>query len=100
MGVVFLVIGEILCYLGQEFFSKLFSITHPGKASDVTPIFNVLFGAVVALATWIYNGFRLNPDWITLLIGIINLLFKIDLSVPLRKIALWRSRHEEKKQNP
>ena len=35
-----------------------------------------------------------------LLIGIINLLFKIDLSVPLRKIALWRSRHEEKKQNP
>ena len=72
MGVVFLVIGEILCYLGQEFFSKLFSITHPDKASDVTPIFNVLFGAVVALATWIYNGFRLNPDWITLLIGVIN----------------------------
>ena len=72
MGVVFLVIGEILCYLGQEFFSKLFSITHPGKASDVTPIFNVLFGAVVALATWIYNGFRLKPDWITLLIGVIN----------------------------
>lgn len=72
MGVVFLVIGEILCYLGQEFFSKLFSITYPGKASDVTPIFNVLFGAVVALATWIYNGFRLNPDWITLLIGVIN----------------------------
>ena len=35
-----------------------------------------------------------------LLIGIINLLFRIDLSVPLRKIALWRSRHEEKKQNP
>ena len=45
--VIILVIGEILCYLGQEFFSKLFSITHPGRASDVTPVFNVLFGAVV-----------------------------------------------------
>lgn len=70
--VIILVIGEILCYLGQEFFGKLFSITHPGRASDVTPVFNVLFGAVVALATWVYNGFRLSPDWITLLIGIIN----------------------------
>ena len=70
--VIVLVIGEILCYLGQEFFSKLFSITHPGRASDVTPVFNVLFGAVVALATWVYNGLRLSPDWITLLIGIIN----------------------------
>ena len=68
--VIILVIGEILCYLGQEFFSKLFSITHPGRASDVTPVFNVLFGAVVALATWVYNGLRLSPDCIPAAFGV------------------------------
>ena len=70
--VVALVVGEIAFYTGQGFFSKLFSISHPGKASDATPGFNMIYGLITALGTWIFAGFRLKPDTFTLIIGCFN----------------------------
>ena len=72
LAVAVLVAGEILFYTGQGFFSKLFSLSHPGKASDATPGFNMIYGLVVALGTWVFTGFRLRPDALTLVIGSIN----------------------------
>ena len=72
LAVAVLVAGEILFYTGQGFFSKLFSLSHPGKASDATPGFNMIYGLVVGLGTWVFTGFRLRPDALTLVIGSIN----------------------------
>ena len=72
MTVAALVVGEILFYTGQGFFAKLFSISHPGRASDATPGFNMLYGLVVALGTWLFTGFQLRPDAFTLTIGCAN----------------------------
>ena len=72
MTVAALVVGEILFYTGQGFFAKLFSISHPGRASDATPGFNMLYGLVVALGTWLFTGFQLRPDAFTMTIGCAN----------------------------
>ena len=72
IAVATLVVGEILFYTGQGFFAKLFSLTHPARASDATPGFNMIYGLLVALGTWIFTGFRLKPDTLTLVIGSVN----------------------------
>lgn len=67
---VILVIAGIFLYAGQGFFRKLYSISENGPAA--VPLFNIIYGLLVAVVTFVYNGFSLEPDIPTLIFGIVN----------------------------
>ena len=70
--VILLIAAGIILYTGQGFFNKLFSVSHPADASQASPVFCVIYGAVVALSTFIFSGLRIAPDGLTLLFGVVN----------------------------
>ena len=79
---IILVIILIGCYAVQNFFSKLYSMSYKGPESAATPLFSVFYGLIIGTATLAYNGFSLQPDLTTLLLGIFNggALFLFNLS--------------------
>lgn len=72
----------VLCYTGQTFFNKLYSVHYSGPESAATPVFASVYGIVVSAATLAYNSFRLDADGATLLFGIVNgvVLFLFNLA--------------------
>ncbi len=68
-SVILLVIGEILCYAGKDFFHKKYSTSYSASALVIAPVFNILMGIVTAIGTWIFAGFRYHPDVPTFVIG-------------------------------
>ena len=69
---ILLIAAGIVFYTGQGFFNKLFSVSHPADASMVSPVFNVIYGLVVAVGTFVFSGSRFEPDGSTLLFGAAN----------------------------
>lgn len=82
MTAVILVICSICCYVGQNFFNKLFSVSWRGEPTLATPVFSVIYGLIVGLGTLATGGFGLAPDWLTLGMGVLNggVLFLYNLS--------------------
>ena len=62
----------VLLYTGQNFFNKLFSGSYPGPSELASPVFSTVYGAVIALVTFLLNGCRFAPSAMTILLGIIN----------------------------
>lgn len=82
MTAVILVLCSIFCYVGQNFFNKLFSVSWRGDPALATPVFSALYGLIVGLGTLAAGGFRLAPDGLTLGMGVLNggVLFLYNLS--------------------
>ena len=59
----------------QSLFAKLYSNHYTGEESFSSPVFSVLYGFVVALATLAANGLSYEPSGLTLALGILNGLF-------------------------
>ncbi len=69
-----LLIGAIiLLYTLQSLFSKMFNDAYPGDAKHSPDVFAVVSGAVVAVVSLFFSGFKFGPfRWETLLLGLIN----------------------------
>lgn len=62
----------VVCYTGQTFLSKLFSLNYTGPAAAATPVFAAVYGAFTGLVTLAYNGFHFDAAFATVLFGIGN----------------------------
>lgn len=73
----------VLCYTGQNFFNKLYSLHYTGPSVAATPVFSVIYGLFTGIATLVYNGFRFQPSGITLALGLAGggTLFLFNLSL-------------------
>lgn len=82
MSAAVLLAFSVLCYTAQNFFNKLFSISYQGPSSAATPVFASLYGVIVGIATFAYNGFQFQPSAATLILGLLNgvVLFLFNLS--------------------
>lgn len=67
-----LLILMITFYTSQTFGNKLFAMNYTGPESAVTPVFSVLYGLIVAIATFIYNKFAFSASLSTVLFGLLN----------------------------
>ena len=72
----------VLCYTGQNFFNKLFSITYNGPPASATPVFACVYGLITGFVTLAYSGFQFRPSAVTLALGVVNgvILFLFNLS--------------------
>ena len=70
--VVLMTMVCIACYTGQTFFNKLFSMHYKGPEAAATPVYAVLYGALVSAVTLALVRFQLNPSRETVLLGCIN----------------------------
>ena len=79
---VFLIAVTIVLYLGQNFFTRLYSGDFQGDSQCASSVFTVFYGLITAAATFAYNGFSLHPDHLTLALGLINgiVLFLYNIS--------------------
>lgn len=62
----------IACYTGQTFFNKLFSMNYRGPDAAATPVYAVLYGALVSAVTLFLIRFQAAPSRETALLGCIN----------------------------
>ena len=84
MIVTLLMIACILCYTGQSFFGKLYSISYTGNSLAATPVFSTLYGVIVGISTLVLGaGFKFSASSLTWTLGIINafVLFIYNLSI-------------------
>lgn len=70
--VVLVLILCILCYTGQTFLNKLFSVTYRGPAAAATPVYAALYGLLVSLVTLCLAHFRLAPTGGTVVLGCLD----------------------------
>ena len=70
--VVLMTVVCIACYTGQTFFNKLFSMHYKGPEAAATPVYAVLYGALVSAVTLALVRFQLNPSRETVLLGCSN----------------------------
>lgn len=75
-------ISCILCYTFQTFFNKLYSGAYQGPESAATPVFSVLYGVIVGVATLAANGGHFAASAVTWVLGLFNgfVLFAFNLS--------------------
>lgn len=73
----------VLCYTGQNFFNKLYSIHYNKAPEAATPVFSIIYGVFTGAATLAYNEFRFQPAMITVILGIVcgGMLFLFNLSL-------------------
>lgn len=72
-GFVFLILAVcVVCYTGQTFFNKLFSVNYKGSASAATPVYAVLYGLLVSITTLLLACFHFSPSKETVLLGCTN----------------------------
>lgn len=62
----------IICYTGQTFLNKLFSIYYAGPAAAATPVYASLYGLIVSIVTLCLVGFHFAPSPITVVLGCVN----------------------------
>ena len=69
---VALLLGLALIYTFQSLFAKLFSDRYSGEERFSSPVFSVIYGLVIGLATLAINGFLYRPSTLTLIMGLLN----------------------------
>ncbi len=69
---VALIVCGVICYTGQSFFNKLYSISYTGPAVAATPVFATIYGFFTGLVTLAYNGFQFQASSMTLWLGLAN----------------------------
>ncbi len=63
----------ILTFSFQSLFTRLYSASYPAeRANQATPVFSIVFGAVVAVASLVVGGFSFAPSWQTILLGVLT----------------------------
>lgn len=70
--VVLITIVCVACYTGQTFFNKLFSIQYDGPEAAATPVYAVLYGALVSAVTLALVRFQVAPSKETVVLGCAN----------------------------
>lgn len=73
----------VVCYTAQSFFNKMFSINYEGPAEAATPVFSLLYGLIVGVATLCVIGFRFQASPTTWAFGLVNglVLFLYNLAM-------------------
>jgi len=78
-----LALSCVVCYTGQNLFNKLYSLYYTGEDSCISAVFSVIYGLVVSLFTFAYNGFSFHPSLPTVLLGlgcgVVLFLFNLSL---------------------
>lgn len=74
MMTVALVALMIVLYTAQSFVCKLYSDRYPGDARTASPVFSVVYGAVVAVVTFAVSGCAIMASPTTLLLAAVNAL--------------------------
>ena len=64
----------ILLYTFQNFFSKTFSLSYPGKNSDATPVLTIAGGLTVAVVTFFFAKCSFSAQFMTVILGLVNAL--------------------------
>ncbi len=67
-----LLLGLALIYTFQSLFAKLFSDQYTGEERFSSPVFSVIYGFVIGVATLAMNGFAYRPSMLTLMLGLLN----------------------------
>lgn len=78
----FLMLATILCFAGQGFFNKYYSINYEGPKQAAPPVFAAIYGVLVFILTLIYAGFSYHLHLPTVCFGLLNglVLFLYNLS--------------------
>ena len=81
--VLLILIICVICYTGQTFFNKLFSVNYRGSESAATPVYAVLYGLIVTTVTLFLADFQFLPSKETVILGCINgsILFLYNLGM-------------------
>ena len=73
MVLVGLVALMILFFSFQSLFTRLYSANYAGPdASKATPVFSVVYGVFIAVASFVVGGMTFAPSWQTILLGLLN----------------------------
>ena len=73
MVLVGLVALMILFFSFQSLFTRLYSANYAGSdASKATPVFSVVYGVFIAVASFVVGGMTFAPSWRTILLGLLN----------------------------
>lgn len=62
----------ILVYTLQSFLTRLYSDHFPGKPSLAAPVFTIVSGIAVVIASWAVSAFRFAISWQTLVFGAVG----------------------------
>lgn len=77
-----LMLATILCFAGQGFFNKYYSINYQGPKQAAPPVFACIYGILVFCLTFLYSGLTYHFHLPTLCFGLLNglVLFLYNLS--------------------
>lgn len=59
-----------LLYTGQSVFNKLYSLNYTGPDETITPVFSVIYGLFITLATFLFSGLTFCPSATTIYLGL------------------------------
>ena len=62
----------IIVYTLQSFLTRLYSDRYPGEPSMAAPVFTIVSGLAVVVASFVVSGFHFEADWPTLLFGAVG----------------------------
>lgn len=83
---MFLLLILTLLFSWQSFFARRYTESYAGpKASDASNIYNIVYGSVIALLTFVIAGFRYAPSLPTVLLGVLNAGMLITYNMSLVK---------------
>lgn len=62
----------IVVYTLQSFLTRLYSDHYPGDPDMASPVFTIVSGIAVVIASVVATGFRFEADWQTLVFGVLG----------------------------
>ncbi len=63
----------ILTFSGQSLFTRLYSAAFPAhKADQATPVFSIVFGVFIAVASFLLGGMSFAPSWETVVLALLT----------------------------
>ncbi len=78
----------VLGYSLHALFNRLYVASYEGsKPEMLTPLYSVINGAIVALASFIAGGFTFAPSWQTVLLGLLNAVVLIMFNISIIEVG-------------
>ncbi len=68
----FFLVLMIVVYTLQSFLTRLYSDHYPGDPDMASPVFTLVSGIAVVIASFAVSGFRFHADWQTLVFGAVG----------------------------